>query len=125
VFERFTGRKKKPPLLTGEDYFNSDEYTRNQAIFDQFNAEIREARAATAANPGPGLDPEEMAELQARAQEALPREKRNWTWDADHWYDGDGNIIYSRGPDGWYDPAGVRLYDLNYNRVTPQDGGAR
>ncbi|WP_327149326.1 hypothetical protein [Nocardia sp. NBC_01329] len=116
MFERFTGRKK--PLLTGEDYFNSDEYVRNQAIFDQFNVEIREARAATAANPGPDLNPETMAELQARADEMLTSEKRNWTYDADHWYDGEGNIIYSRGADGWYDTAGVRVYDLVYNRVT-------
>ncbi|MFQ6228021.1 hypothetical protein [Nocardia sp. NPDC002869] len=117
MFERFTGRKKKP-LLTGEDYFNSDEYTRNQAIFDQFNARIIEARAAAEANPRPGLDPETMAELQAQAKESISPEKRNWTNDADHWYDGDGNIIYSRGADGWYDTAGVRVYDLVYNPVT-------
>ncbi|MEU1526472.1 hypothetical protein ABZ413_30180 [Nocardia rhamnosiphila] len=117
MFERFTSRKKKPPLLTGEDYFNSEEYTRNQAIFDQFNAEIRDARAAAAANPGPSLDPETLAELQDRANEMLTPEQRKWTWDADHWYDGDGNVLLTRGADGWYDPSGVRVYDLNYSRV--------
>lgn len=119
MFERFTGRKKKPPLLVGEDYFNSDEYTRNQAIFDQFNAEINAARAARAADPTPEpeLSPEAKAELHARATEMLPPEKQKWTWDADHWYDGDGNVLLTRGADGWYDPSGVRVYDLNYNRV--------
>jgi hypothetical protein len=62
-------------------------------------------------------DPEEMAELQARAKEGMPLEKRDWTWDADHWYDGDGNVLLTRGADGWYDPSGVRVYDLNYNRI--------
>ncbi|MEV0110687.1 hypothetical protein AB0H42_30730 [Nocardia sp. NPDC050799] len=119
MFERFTGRKKKPPLLVGEDYFNSEEYARNQAIFDQFNVEINAARAARAADPTPEpeLSPEAKAELHARATEMLPPEKQKWTWDADHWYDGDGNVLLTRGADGWYDPSGVRVYDLNYNRV--------
>lgn len=124
MFERFTGRKKKPPLLTGEDYFNSEEYRRNQAIFDKFNAEVRAAEADAAANPRP-YDPETRAELQARAMEMLPPEQRKWTYDADHWYDGDGNILFTRREDGWYDPAGVRVYDLNYNHATPPQGGAR
>lgn len=126
MFERFTGRKKKP-LLTGEDYFNSEEYVRNQAIFDQFNAELNAQRAARAADPTPApeLDPETRAVLEARANEYLTPEQQKWTYDADHWYDGDGNILWTRGSDGWYDTSGVRIYDLNYNRVTPQDGGLR
>ncbi|MFD4407403.1 hypothetical protein ACFWPH_32015 [Nocardia sp. NPDC058499] len=127
MFERFTGRKKKPPVLTGDDYFNSDEYVRNQAIFDQFNAELNAQRAARVADPtlAPELDSETRAVLEARANEYLTPEKQKWTYDADHWYDGDGNILLSRRDDGWYDPAGVRLYDLNYGHAIPRDEGAR
>lgn len=109
-----------------EDYLNSNEYARNQAIFDQFNADKRNRRAAYDADPNHAtiddIDPETLQKLQARAREMLTPETTGWRQDADHWYNGAGDIVYTRGPDGWYDNAGTRVYDLVYNRVTREGG---
>lgn len=46
MFKRIIGRTRKgsKPIPSAEEYVNSDEYTRNQAIFDQLNADHRAAR---------------------------------------------------------------------------------
>ncbi|WP_040838705.1 hypothetical protein [Nocardia brevicatena] len=113
MFKRIIGRtgKGNRPIPSAEEYVNSDEYARNQAIFDQLNAEIRERRAALAANPEP-FDPVRAERWRQRGDimgtEGFP----------DHLYDGAGNIVYTRrGFDGWYDNDGIRRFDLSMRPV--------
>lgn len=122
MFERLTGRRKKGRTMSGADYLNSEEYARNQAIFDQLNAEKRNLSAARATDPNRGtiddIDPETLQKLRARANDMATPETEGWHQDADHWYNGAGEIVYTRGADGWYDTSGIRVYDQVYNRVT-------
>lgn len=126
MFERFTGRARKqeanrPRIPSPEEYVSSGEYARNQAIFDQFNAEIRANETAREADPNQGsvddIDPELLEKLRARADGMTGTEWEGWRQDGDRWYDGAGNVAYTRRSDGWYDNTGTRIYDLAYNRV--------
>ncbi|WP_280420247.1 hypothetical protein [Nocardia carnea] len=113
---------RKGREMSGADYLNSEEYTHNQAIFDQLNAEKRNLRAARDADPNRGtiddIDPETLRRLRARANDMVTPETEGWHQDADHWYNGAGEVVYTRGADGWYDTSGIRVYDLVYNRIT-------
>lgn len=108
------------------DYLNSEEYARNQAIFDQLNTEIQERREAYEADPNretiDDIDPELLKKLRARANDMVTPENEGQRQEGDRWVDAAGNTLYTRGADGWYDTTGTRVYDLVYNRVAPQTG---
>lgn len=128
MFHRLISRIKKGSTMSEADYFNGDENARYQAIFDHLNAEIRTRRAVRAADPNretlADIDPDTLQKLRDRANDMVTPETEGWHQDSDHWYDGAGNIVYTRGPDGWYDTRGIRVYDLMYKRVGSQDRGA-
>jgi hypothetical protein len=81
------------------------EQARAQAGLDQFHAELRAAEQARATDPPP-FDPVQAERWRQRCDvmgtDPYP----------DHLYDGAGNIVYTRRPDGWYDNDDIRRFDL-------------
>jgi hypothetical protein len=59
------------------------------------------------------FDPALRAQIQARADDVhAGTDAEGSTLRDGAWYDAEGNLLYTQGPDGWYDPSGVLVYDL-------------
>lgn len=83
-----------------------EENEADERMFAEFAETVRAARA----NPP----------KHAEAPEVVPRrhwdtrsgtEHEGWEYRDGAWYDADGTLIYTKGPDGWYSPDGELIYD--------------
>lgn len=96
---------------------SEEEQARSRAVFDQFNAEREATAPASDRGSVDEIDPELRKKLDQRYGRNDGGEFAGWTLDGDHWRDGAGNVVYTRGLGGWYDTAGTLVWDFVGNRV--------